>query len=106
MLYQPATRALTTGGEELLASWQQQPDAILWADLADHDPGSERHMLVERFGLHPLAIQDAQRQRHQPKIEAFPNHVFLLLKGLGPDTREFEFGTIQIALSIGALVQH
>ncbi|MBU1690558.1 MAG: magnesium/cobalt transporter CorA [Gammaproteobacteria bacterium] len=101
MLYQPATRAITTGNEDLLSSWQQQPDAIVWADFSDNAPEIEQHVLVETFGLHPLAIQDAQRSRHQPKIEVFPDNVFILLKGLGADTPGFEFETIQIAMFVG-----
>lgn len=102
MLYQPATREITTGDEALLSTWQAQPDTILWADFSDNDPHAELATLVEHFGFHPLAIHDAQRSRHQPKIEAFDDHVFMLLKGLGPDTTEFEFETIQIALFVGA----
>jgi magnesium transporter len=101
MLYRPATREIATGGEELLAAWRQQPEAVLWADFADNAPEIEQQTLVECFGLHPLAIQDAQRSRHQPKIEVFPDNVFILLKGLGPDAQEFEFETIQIAMFIG-----
>ena len=101
MLYQPATRAVTTGNEDLLSSWQQQSGAIVWADFSDNAPEIEQHALVEAFGLHPLAIQDAQRSRHQPKIEVFPDNVFILLKGLGPDAPGFEFETIQIAMFIG-----
>lgn len=101
MLYQPTTQAIITGDEALLATWRQQSDTIVWADFSDMDPETEMHALIEYFGLHPLAIQDAQRTRHQPKIEAFDDHVFVLLKGLGPDTDEFEFETIQIALFIG-----
>ena len=101
LLYQPATQEIIIGNEELLSVWQQQPDAILWADFFDNEPEVERHTLVEHFGLHPLAIHDAQRSRHQPKIEPFDNHVFILLKGLGPDRDTFEFETIQIALFIG-----
>jgi magnesium transporter len=101
LLYQPATQEIISGNEELLSIWQQQPDAILWADFFDNEPETERRMLVEHFGLHPLAIHDAQRSRHQPKIESFDNHVFMLLKGLGPDRDTFEFETLQIALFIG-----
>jgi magnesium transporter len=102
MLYQPATRAITTGNEELLAAWRAQPDTMLWADFSGNDPAAELDTLVAHFGLHPLAIHDAQRSRHQPKIEAFDDHVFILLKGLGPDTNAFEFETIQIAMFVGA----
>ncbi len=102
MLYRPATREITTGNEDLLAAWRQQPDSILWADFADNDPTIEQHLLVDHFGLHPLAIHDAQRSRHQPKIEAFEDHVFILLKDLAPDQDRFEYETIQIAMFIGA----
>ncbi len=101
LLYHPATQAVTVGNEEQLSAWQAQPDTIVWADFSDNEPGHELDMLVEHFGLHPLAIHDAQRTRHQPKIEAFDDHVFILLKGLGPDRDAFEFETIQIALFIG-----
>lgn len=101
MLYRPATREITTGNEALLSTCQEQPDTILWADFSGNDPDTELHILVARFGLHPLAIHDAQRSRHQPKLEAFDDHVFMLLKGMGPDTTGFAFETIQIALFVG-----
>ncbi|MCK7592265.1 magnesium/cobalt transporter CorA [Pseudomarimonas salicorniae] len=101
VLFRRHDQSLVFGGEELIAQWQAEPDSLLWADFFEHDPEQERQLLLQRFGLHKLAIQDAQRDRHQPKIETFPDYVFILLKGLGPDTGSFEFGTIQIALFIG-----
>jgi magnesium transporter len=101
ILYSPSTGGIKTGNEELLEAWQREPDAILWADFADHEPKVEEQILASRFGLHPLAIRDAQRDRHQPKIEAFSDNVFILLKGLRTQSEEFEFGTIQLAMFIG-----
>ena len=101
MLYRRDSGVMTTGGEELLAQWHEHSGALLWADFAEHAPEPEMRALATRFGLHPLAIQDAQRQRHQPKLECFPDHVFVLLKGLGPESDEFEFETIQIAMFFG-----
>lgn len=101
LLYRPGPQTLIEGGEELIAQWQGEPDSLLWADFYEHDADQERVLLGQRFGLHKLAIQDAQRDRHQPKIETFPDYVFILLKGLGADTGSFEFGTIQIAMFIG-----
>ncbi len=101
MLYRPGTREVVKGGEELIGQWRAQPEAVLWADFFDNAPESELRTLVESFGLHPLAIHDAQRRRHQPKLEAFGDHVFILLKGLGPESEKFEFETIQIAMFVG-----
>ena len=101
LLYCPSTGGIETGDEALLAAWQKEPDALIWADFADNEAQAEAKILSSCFGLHPLAIQDAQRDRHPPKIEAFDDNVFVLLKGLSTPSDEFEFGTIQLALFIG-----
>lgn len=101
ILFSPSTGSIKTGSDDLLEAWQREPDSLLWADFADHEPQSEEQVMVSGFGLHPLAIHDAQRDRHPPKIEAFADNVFILLKGLGTVSDEFEFGTIQLALFIG-----
>ena len=101
MLYNPATQEFKCGAMELLDAWQGRQNMLLWADFWDEEPAQEQQILIERFGLHPMAIQDAQRQRHPPKLEAFDDHAFILLKGLGRETPDFAFDTIQIALFVG-----
>ncbi len=101
LLFRPGSRETVRGAIELLATWRAEPDSLLWLDLADEPTEAERQLLTGSFGLHPLAVQDAQRARHQPKIESFEGHAFLLLKGMGPDAPGFEFETIQIAMFIG-----
>lgn len=92
---------LQTGGVELVDDWQQDPTAVLWMDLSENEKPEEAALLESNFGLHPLAIQDAQRERHPPKIEAFENHTFILLKGLSADTQNIDFRTIQLAFFVG-----
>jgi magnesium transporter len=99
--YRPESRQLQSGGEELLATWRDEPGSLLWMDLADNDAAAERRLMVEHLGLHPLAVSDAQRARHPPKLEAFADHAFILLKGIGPDSSDFGFETIQIAMFVG-----
>ncbi len=101
LLYRPATGEITAGNEELLSAWQSESDSVIWADFADNEPEAEKQLLMSGFGLHPMAIKDAQRLRHPPKIEAFSDNVLVLLKGLGTSSDDFEFGTIQLALFIG-----
>jgi len=101
LLYDRSSGAIRTGNEELLAAWQQEPNTLIWADFADNEAQAEAEILGSCFGLHPLAIQDAQRDRHPPKIETFDDNVFILLKGLSTPSDEFEFRTIQLALFIG-----
>lgn len=101
MLYLPATRELRVGDASLLPVWRESRDGIVWADIADEPRERERELLIEGFGLHPMAVQDAQSPRHPPKIEPFDDHVFILLKGLGPDSDDFEYATVQLAFFVG-----
>jgi magnesium transporter len=101
LLYSPANGNLAAGGEELLLGWQQQPDTIIWADFVDEQEVHEQQILEQTFAIHALAIQDAQRERHPPKLEAFNDHTFLLLKELSPYADAFDFATIQLALFVG-----
>ena len=101
LLYDTEKQSQTEGGEEQIALWRQNPNSYIWIDFYEQDPESEGETMKDVFGLHPLAIIDAQRDRHPAKIEAFNDHTFLLLKGLSADTTTMEFATIQIAVFIG-----
>lgn len=92
---------LTTGGSELVDLWRDDPTAIIWIDLCGNDKKEESEFLETKIGLHPLAIQDAQRDRHPPKIEAFEDYTFILLRGLSADSVNIDFKTIQLALFVG-----
>ncbi len=61
----------------------------------------EMQLFLQTFNLHPLAISDAQRHRHPPKLEVFNDHFFLLMKGLVADTSGIDFNTLQIAFFVG-----
>jgi magnesium transporter len=101
LLYDPTNGTLTAGGEELLPRWQQEPGTVIWADFVAEQSAHEKQILEETFRIHPLAIQDAQRERHPPKLEAFDGYSFLLLKGMSADSEEFVLATTQLALFVG-----
>ena len=101
LLYDTETQTLRRGGEELIDAWQNEPDTVLWANFFEEPPGREQELFQKRFNLHPLAIQDAQRDRHPPKIERFDDHVFLLVRGLSGEVPTLESGIVQIAFFIG-----
>lgn len=101
LLYDPESQTLRQGGPELIEAWHARPDTILWANFFQESPQEEQELFQEHFNLHPLAIQDAQRDRHPPKIERFEDHVFLLVRGLTGEVPNLQSGIVQIALFIG-----
>jgi magnesium transporter len=59
-------------GERLAA----HPDAVLWLDLADPDLDDLTEIAGE-FRLHPLALEDAVQDHERPKLDRYPDHLFL-----------------------------
>ena len=99
-LFNPVTGRIEIGGAELIERWLLDSSLTIWVDLQDNPMKEEQRLLEGYFGLHPLAIEDAQRIRHPPKIERFGDVVFVLLKGLDAQSNSIDFGTIQVALFV------
>jgi len=89
------------GGVELLEQWISDSNTVLWFDIDGAIDEATAQLLEEKIGLHPLAIQDASRERHPPKIEDFDDYTFLIFKGLSADSESIDCSTIQIALFVG-----
>ncbi|MBB3231260.1 magnesium transporter CorA family protein [Halomonas stenophila] len=88
------------GGEELIAHWRDAAESHIWIDLQGEPPERERTML-EAFGCHPLAIDDAQRERHPPKIEEFEDHSLILYRGISSFDAELDYVPQQVAFLLG-----
>jgi magnesium transporter len=83
--YDRESKSTQTGGEELIERWQTSTDGVIWIDI-DAESRERETPLLQQFGIHRLAIEDAQRDRHPPKIESFDNFIFVLLRGLDADS--------------------
>ena len=101
VLYDPSDQRLCEGGVELIDEWERAPASQIWVAIENQPPEAERSLLADRFRIHPLAIADALRERHPPKIEPFRDNTFILLKGLDAESTSIAFGTIQLSLFIG-----
>jgi len=100
MLFDPDMKSGRFGGEELISEWRESENGILWADIEGGDAEHDESVL-RGFGIHPLAIQDALRPRHPPKIERFDDYWFILMRGLDADSDGIDFGAIQLSIFVG-----
>jgi magnesium transporter len=101
MLYETPDGPLVVGGGELIERWKTDERTLIWLDLGDEPAVEAGRLLREDFGLHPLAVSDALRERHPPKLEHFGGYTFLLLRGLSAESKDTDFSTIQLALFVG-----
>ncbi|MDF1762957.1 MAG: magnesium transporter CorA family protein [Oleibacter sp.] len=88
-----------TGGLELLEQWQANPNGRVWVDVEGEESVYEDQLLTS-LGCHELAIQDAQRERHPPKIEEFSDSTFILYRGISSFSATLEHDAQTIAFFI------
>ena len=65
-------------------------DGLLrWIDLREQDP-LQLKLLRERFGLHPLAVEDCAHLDQRPKMEEYRDHLFLVTQGFASKGEKVE----------------
>jgi magnesium transporter len=80
-------------------------DQFVWIGIKDPEPGEVKRM-GELFGLHELAIEDAQVAHQRPKIEDYDDGFFIVLKTAHyhEDQEEVHFGEIHLFAGPGYVV--
>ncbi|GLW32551.1 magnesium transporter CorA family protein [Actinoplanes regularis] len=64
------------GYDALAGHLRDHPDSVGWLDLLE--PSAEDLAAVTaEYGLHPLAIEDALAARERPKLDRYPDHLFV-----------------------------
>ncbi len=71
----------------------------VWLDL--HDPGvADLEVLTAEFGLHPLAVEDAVLRHERPKLDRYPDHLFLSAYAVHLDAATAELVSSELAAFI------
>lgn len=85
---------------ERLSDLRAEAGTLLWAeaDLASLNE-EDIALIAEEFGLHPLAVEDAQHPWQRPKVEFYADHTFLVVHQLDEEGGQLE--ATQIACFLG-----
>lgn len=89
---------------EAIAEIQQHPGETLWLDLVAPGP-DDFEQLRERFGFHPLAIEDASRTHHRPKVDSYDSYYFVVFYCIGfGDDQHIKLTTLYMFIAQNYLV--
>ncbi|MBI2187631.1 MAG: magnesium/cobalt transporter CorA [Acidobacteria bacterium] len=91
----------TTTAAQVDPAWLEPSSSVtLWVDLVA--PGEqEARLLSDVFHFHPLSVEDALSEIHHPKIEPYPNYLYLILHGIDVDNRRGGFATRDVDFFLG-----
>jgi magnesium transporter len=64
-----------------ISDYLARPDCFVWVALRDAEP-HELAQMQEEFGLHELAVEDAQRGNQRPKIEEYGDSLFVVVQSV------------------------
>ena len=65
-----------------IAAAIQDSGGLLWVDLQQEAIDRCRPLLLETFGFHPLAVEDALEEKHVPKVDAWDGYIYLVLHAI------------------------
>ena len=67
---------------------EQLPNALavkrnlIWVDLSGEDNATYQPLLIDTFGFHPLAVDDALQESHVPKVDDWDEYLYLVLHAI------------------------
>lgn len=80
----------------------KNPKALLWVDFDNEPDASAEPILTGTFGFHPLAVDDALRETHVPRVDDWGSYVYLVLNALVLDLKdEPELNTREMDVFLG-----
>jgi magnesium transporter len=92
----------TTCVEQMDPRWLDPSSGVsVWVDLMNPTK-EEARILTEVFRLHELSVEDAISDIHHPKIEPYPEYLYLILHGIDFRAREHLFRTQDVDFFLGA----
>lgn len=99
--YDANTAHEMTGSQLVECLPQEMPSGTVWINVEGLQDVSLVSALAERFGLHPLTVEDVLNTEQRPKVEEFEGYVFITLKMLHLSANSSKFFVKQLSLVLG-----
>ncbi len=80
----------------------KRPGTVVWIDT-DENSAKVTEIMQTALGLHPLVVEDIFSEYGNPKIEEYPEYLYLVMHGVRRDAeRPEDLGTVELDLVIGS----
>lgn len=80
------------------AAAHRRPGRIVWLDVEGLGDADAIQQIGKLFALHPLALEDVVNVHQRPKVETYPDNVFVVLRAV---MRNDRLETEQISMFLG-----
>ena len=89
----------------------QDAQGLVWVDFCETPPAQDAPILLQTFGFHPLAVDDALQESHVPKVDDWGQYLYIALHAVvfdkdAQDGDHVDTLELDIFLGKGYLVTH
>ena len=88
-------RKLADIGIDAISDYLSRPNTLVWVALAEPSD-AELAKMQREFGLHELAVEDAQSGHQRPKVEEYGDSLFVVLQTVELDGHELRVGELDV----------
>lgn len=74
---------------------------VVWVNVDGLGDAATMSEVGTAFGIHPLALEDVVHVQQRPKVEAYPENLFIVIPMVRQDAASDEVATEQIAIFLG-----
>lgn len=89
--------------DELDRAIERTTDGFVWVDVTE-PTSDDLDLLAERYGLHPLALEDARHAGQRPKLERYSGMTFVVLRPVRATGDDVEVGELHVFVGDDFLV--
>jgi magnesium transporter len=79
----------------------QSETTLFWLDLNESADLTFVESLLQQFGFHPLAVDDALRETHTPKLDDWESYLYIVLQDVGYQAEKRQLSLPEIDIFLG-----
>jgi magnesium transporter len=76
-------------------------EGVLWVDFTGEEPQSSEEILLSIFGFHPLAVDDALRETHEPKVDDWDDYLYIAMHAISYSSNADDIESIELDVFLG-----
>jgi len=86
-----------------IAALRSDGSVMLWIDMlpANGEEHQLEKLLLEQFGFHPLAVDDALRETHVPKVDDWREYIYVVVHAVRFETTTRRLHTPELDVFVG-----
>ncbi len=101
LYFQPDGQISTQLSPDDIQTVLDKPEGVLWVDFLGDPPEKDEPILEQVFHFHPLAVDDALKESHVPKLDDWEHYLYIVLHAVYYDRTVAKIDVAELDVFLG-----